>query len=216
MTPNLACPRDPLGVPGELLEYTSPIPTTPRSELFTRHGHRLDEATSSLQKSIRRGQTDDACYWAAEMMDRYPHHVWRRLRTIVSEDVGIAWPDGPAVIRALYENATDERTEKRGNGAMQMMHAVILLAKAKKSRLVNHLLIVHGTGEDTYREPPDHALDRHTARGREMGRSWDHFWSTASLLADPETGELTAEGSIPDPYLDRARRVLADDGKEQR
>jgi len=61
----------------------------------------LDEATSSLQKAIRRSHTDDACYWAAEMLPRFFHHVWRRLKVILSEDVGIAWLEGPAVIRAL-------------------------------------------------------------------------------------------------------------------
>ena len=94
---------------------------------------------------------------------------------------------------------------------MATLHAVVLLAKARKSRLVCHALI-HDTGSepDLYREPPDVALDRHTRKGREMGRGWQSFWSAAALLADPESGELTAEGSIPDPYRDPARRVLED------
>ena len=33
----------------------------------------------------------------------------------------------------------------------------------------------------------------------------------AALLADPETGELTPEGSIPDAYLEQARSALEDD-----
>jgi hypothetical protein len=92
------------------------------------------------------------------------------------------------------------------------MHAAILLAKARKSRMVNNALIWHARAprSETYREPPDVALDRHTKRGRELGRDRQHFREEASLLADPESGELTAEGSIPDPYLDRVRRLLED------
>jgi hypothetical protein len=37
-----------------------------------------------------------------------------------------------------------------------------------------------------------------------MGRGHQHFVDEGSLLADPETGELTAEGSIPDPYRGEA------------
>jgi hypothetical protein len=193
-----------------VFEYHPPISPTRREQLVTRQGHPLDVATSALQKAIRRGQVEDAVYWTAEMMERYPHHVWRRLRTIVSEDVGIAWPEGPAVIRALHENARDEREEKRGSGTLAMVHAVILLAKAKKSRLANHALIAH-TADPQYRDPPDVALDRHTKAGRKLRRGTTHFFQEAALLADPETGELSAEGSIPDPYLEGARRALEGD-----
>src|SRR5262245_18678716 len=57
--------------------YNSPISNPPggkrkeRPDLRTRHGHRLDEAVSSLQKSIRRGLVDDSCYWACELMEGY-------------------------------------------------------------------------------------------------------------------------------------------------
>ena len=194
----------------EPLEKNSSIPPPENEPLYTRSGHRLDEATSALQKAIRRSDLDGACYWAAEMMDRYPHHVWRRLRTITSEDVGIAEPVMPAVIAALHQAFERERAEKRGNGTLALMHAVILLARAKKSRLVNHALIVHTTAPE-HRDVPDAALDRHTKTGRKMGRGMTHFFEEAALLADPETGELTAEGSIPDPYLDRARKALEEE-----
>jgi replication-associated recombination protein RarA len=161
-----------------------------------------------LQKAIRRGQVDDAAYWAMEMFDRYPHHLWRRLNVIVSEDVGIAEPMMPAVIHALYATFKEQRSERHGDGGLPTMHAVILMAKARKSRMVNNALIVHATADDTYRDVPDVALDRHTKRGREMGRGMTHFAKEAALLADPASGELSAEGALPDPYLDRARTVL--------
>jgi len=205
--------REPSRLPhGRSVGQNPSIPSNPekRPDLVTRSGHRLDEATSALQKAIRRSDLDGAGYWTAEMMDRYPHHVWRRLRTITSEDVGVAWPEGPAVIVALHQAFEQERAEKRGNGSLALMHAALLLARARKSRLVVHALLVHSTDPE-HREVPDVALDKHTKAGRELGRGMAHFFEEAALLADPGTGELTAEGSIPDPYLDRARKALGGD-----
>ena len=92
------------------------------------------------------------------------------------------------------------------------MHAVILMARARKSRRVGNALVHHVEGDpsELHRDPPDHALDRHTRNGRARRRGMDHFLDEAALLADPETGELTAEGAIEDPYLDPARRALED------
>jgi replication-associated recombination protein RarA len=155
---------------------------------------------------------DDAAYWAMELLEDYPAYLWRRLKVMLSEDIGVAEPNLPATIHALHETHLEQRKQKgdAAGGAMPTMHAVVLLARARKSRLVYNALIVHGgSARETYREPPDHALDRHTKRGRQLGRGWSHFWSEGAMLADPETGELTAEGSIPDPSLERARQILS-------
>ena len=195
------------------LEYNQGIPTTRREELRTRHGHPLDVAVSALQKAIRRSHTDDALYWATELSEGgYPGYLWRRLKVILSEDIGIAEPDLPATIHALHSTWEAQRKEKGGTGSLATMHAVALMATAKKSRLVNHALIHHCAADrDAYRDPPDWALDQHTRRGRQMGRGIAHFFNEAAQLADPETGELTPEGSLPDPYLDRAKKALGGD-----
>jgi hypothetical protein len=194
-----------------ILEYNPGIPppanSRDRPRLLTRHGHDLDVAVSALQKAIRRSHTDDSLYWGAELLDRYPAYLWRRIKVILSEDIGIAEPHLPATIEALHRTWEQQRKEKGGTGSLPTMHAVILMAKAKKSRMVNHALIAHTTDPE-YRDPPDHALDRHTKAGRKLGREMTHFFQEAALLADPETGELSAEGSIPDPYLERARLIL--------
>jgi len=189
--------------------YSFTIPQA-RPQLFTRHGHDLDVAVSALQKAIRRSHLDDALYWASELFEAgYDAYLWRRLRVILSEDVGVAEPGLPAVIEALHRTWGDMRKEKGRNEILPTMHAVILMARAKKSRLVENALVVHTQGDrqDLYREPPDHALDQHTQAGRALGRSMTHFYEEGALLADPETGELSAEGSIPDPYRERARAL---------
>jgi hypothetical protein len=67
---------------------------------------------------------------------------------------------------------------------------VILLAEAPKSRLACWMTVARGRGMVERREVPDEALDRHTRRGRRMGRGWDHFWDEASQLADQQPHPL--------------------------
>jgi replication-associated recombination protein RarA len=48
----------------------------------------LDDG-DALQKTIRRGEAEAAVYWAAELDRRgFGPQCWKRLRVIVSEDVG--------------------------------------------------------------------------------------------------------------------------------
>ena len=170
----------------------------------TRHGWPLDIAASALQKSIRRSDHESAIYWARELLEHHPHYLWHRLAVITSEDIGLAVPWMPAVIAALrasyYEGA---KRKGGGDGAMFASHAALLLARSPKSRLVDDEMLVVA---DVRREPPDYALDRHTRRGRELGRTWTHFWEDGAKLVDPETGEVGAE-AIPNAYAERARQM---------
>jgi replication-associated recombination protein RarA len=165
-----------------------------------------------LQKAIRRGQEESAVYWALELDESgYTAYVWRRLLVITSEDVGLAEPHMPATIHALHQSALTLEAGARGRrqavGRLQLVHAVLLLARARKSRIVDHALIAM-SADETIRQVPDVALDRHTKRGRAMGRGFDHFFEQGSKLANVETGELEHAPHLPDPYRDRARDAV--------
>ena len=171
----------------------------------TRRGFAFDECASALQKCIRRGQEEDAVYFALELADSgYAQYVWRRLLVITSEDVGLAEPTMPATIHALHQNALTLEAKRKGSGRLPLVHAVLLLSRAKKSRIVDHALIAVAADE-TVRPVPDVAVDKHTKRGRAMGRGREHFFEEGSLLANVETGELEHEPHLPDPYRERAR-----------
>ncbi len=175
----------------------------------TRRGFGFEECARALQKCIRRGQEEDALYWALELdASGYTAYVWRRLLVITSEDVGLAEPHMPATIHALHQNAltleAGARGRRQGVGRLQLVHAVLLLSRAKKSRIVDHALIAFA-GDETVRPVPDVALDKHCKRGRAMGRGREHFFSEGSLLANVETGELEHEPHLPDAYRERAR-----------
>ena len=105
-------------------------------KVTTVNGHLLPEVVSALQKCIRRGQVDDALYWAVDMyLTGYDEYAWKRLRIMASEDVGPAEPNLPATIEALYHTYTDLKKKKDESHApqrLQFVHAVILLATAEE------------------------------------------------------------------------------------
>lgn len=169
----------------------------------TIRGYEFMEVASALQKSIRRGLEEEALYWAAEL-DRsgYDQYVWKRLLMITSEDVGLAEPTMPATIRSLYDTwlETRKRKDERKPERMFLVHAVLLLSRAKKSRICDHAKMWSYSDHVEHREIPDYALDKHTRRGKQLGRGFDHFWDVGTLLVgEPE--------EVPDDYLARARAL---------
>jgi replication-associated recombination protein RarA len=173
-------------------------------KVTTVNGHLLPEVVSALQKCIRRGLVDDALYWAVDMyLTGYDEYAWKRLRIMASEDVGPAEPNLPATIEALYHTYSDLKKKKDETHApqrLQLVHAVILLATARKNRVVDHALIHHFGNHATLKRPvPDFALDKHTAAGKRLGRGAEHFF-VEGIKLENESGE--------DAYRELARRTL--------
>lgn len=156
----------------------------------------MGEVTSALQKAIRRGDEDAALTWATEIdQTGFGALLWSRLTTIVSEDVGVAWPEGPAVIEALYQSWKRMKASKSRHHPerLQSTHAVLLLCRAPKSRMVNDAAwATYGHAEPLVAEIPDYALDSHTRRGKAMGRG-DEYREGYALVNE----------TVPSPYYDR-------------
>ena len=172
-------------------------------KVTTVNGHLLAEVVSALQKAIRRCQVDDALYWAVDMyLTGYDEYCWKRLKVIASEDIGPAEPHLPATLAALYQTYTELKKKKDPHDPQKLpfVHAVILVASARKSRIVDHALIHHFFNHvQLKREIPDCALDKHTLRGKQMGRGFDHFFAEGGRLEN-EVGD--------DPYRELARETL--------
>lgn len=180
------------------------------SDLTTPAGYNVAEVASALQKTIRRGAEREALFWATELdIAGFGGYVFKRLRTIASEDVGLADPLACVVVRALYENWLEARKGKRvvegepldGNWIpgtrLFLVQAVIYLARAKKSRMIDHAVMTLYEGERPALPIPDYALDRHTARGARMGRGQDHFFD--------EGAQIENAAPLPDPYAVEGR-----------
>ncbi len=156
-------------------------------DLRTKKGYDFFEVSSALQKCIRRGLEEEAMYWAVELFNsNYVEYVWKRLRIMASEDVGLAAPGTVAEIAALYQHHKLQATKKEDKNQPERLfltHAVLLLCRAPKSRVVDHALLYHWMRhEHVHHEIPDWALDKHNERGRRLGRGWKHFFFTGTLL----------------------------------
>lgn len=155
-----------------------------------------------MQKSIRRGLEREALYWASELdLAGFPAYVWKRLRIVASEDVGLASTETVIAVRALNDNWLELRKAKDQSGSerLHLLHAVMLLCRAPKSRIVDHAYMVVYEGERVPIAVPDFALDKHTGRGRRMGRGEAHFFDEAARL------ENAAE--LEDPYAEEGRKA---------
>jgi alkylated DNA repair dioxygenase AlkB len=139
------------------------------------------EVTSALQKCIRRGLEKDALFWATELWascnKEGREYIWHRLRVIASEDVGLANNNACVQVSALYANFT-----RRPNEKLFLWHAVLLLARAPKSRIVDHAGIVITRGDRGGKTIPDFALDNHA--GGEM--NWTESFKLENRTLEDE------------------------------
>jgi replication-associated recombination protein RarA len=156
-------------------------------EMKTVNGYDFFECSSALQKSIRRGLEDDALFWMVELcISNYAEYVWKRLRIISSEDVGLAEPHISSEIMALYDLHKEQlkkKDEKHFPERLFIVHAVIMLCRAEKSRLIDwQTCYVFGCHGSRFRTVPDFAFDKHTEKGKKLGRGFAHFFEHGCLL----------------------------------
>ena len=165
-------------------------------KLTTAKGYGFFEATSAFQKAIRRGDETQALYWMVEFYNSgYDGYLWKRMKIITSEDVGLAEPTMPATIQALFQSYNelkkeeDARVKSKGESnrpeRMFLTHAVLLLCHCKKSRFVDWALIKIWREHDHVKmEIPDWAYDMHNTKGKSMGRGLDHFYKEGTELVN--------------------------------
>ena len=101
-------------------------PTTPK-------GYDMHEVLSALQKEIRRCNEYEAVYWATELESFNPEILWKRLRVIASEDIGLADPHASLIVDVL-EKQYYGVAGKNDSSRLFLVHAVLYLARSSKSR----------------------------------------------------------------------------------
>jgi replication-associated recombination protein RarA len=158
------------------------------SRTVTANGFAVDELRSVLQKSIRRGLVEEAALAAYELFSNgveTEEVLWRRLEIIATEDVGLGLVSAPAIVEALYAQAS--RMVDRGDRWIYCAHAVRLLATAPKDNMSMELAgwtreVVERGERKVVVE--DYMVDVHTRRGAEMGRDAAHWWNEGARLSD--------------------------------
>lgn len=188
-------------------------------QLRTFRGYDFYEASSTMQKAIRRADARTAGYFALEMWKSgYWKYVWKRLLTISAEDChGILTKE----IMALREAFILINEGRRGmdKGRIFISKAVILLCTAGKSRDADHLqCFIYDKGMLDEREKeqwmqearddddlmqkligddeldvPEYAYDCHTREGKRRGMTKDQFFKDEQAALTPRIPGLFDE-----------------------
>lgn len=168
-------------------------------QVKTMRGYDFFEVSSSFQKAIRRCDEEQAMYWALELFhSNYHNYLWKRMLIMVSEDVGLAEPMAPAIMAGLHHNhevLVKAAAGKKPIDKLPTMHAVLYLVRCKKSRVVDWALGFYSSTRhiDAQLEIPDYALDKHTRRGKAMGRTIVHFFEEGAALENHDIQRLEKE-----------------------
>lgn len=169
----------------------------------TKHGYDHYELLSALQKCIRRGMDYEAVHFAVELEEFNPTMLWNRLKIIASEDIGPANPVMPLLIDYLQKQYLTEKSKlAESTYKLYLINAVVCLCRSQKSRITDDLLNIVYTERERdgkFLPIPDFALDKHTARGKAMGKGVDDFFSEGNKIANE---------AFFNPYTEKAKELL--------
>ena len=179
----------------------------PWRNITTRNGVQGDLVISALQKSIRRGLAEEAVTFAYEMYitsEQFEDKLWRRLQAISVEDVGFGDLSAPVLINSLNQ-MRKEFPYNDADRPIFFVHAIRFLSAAKKDRtsdnLKNVIKIEFAYGRIP--EIPDFALDKHTEKGRALGRDSKHFLAEGSRVEN----ELTVDDNYKSRLMEMLKKI---------
>jgi replication-associated recombination protein RarA len=176
------------------------------------HTYNDDELVSALQKCIRRGLEEEAMYFALELGNEGKSGfglLHSRLSVIAYEDVGLG---APLIVSAVSQALVDLKTmfeHKRGDWELTLAYIILLLCRAKKSRISDHFKLVmkhKWNKEEKLYAIPDFALDMHTSQGNLLGRSKGSDQGINHFINEGETLE-NENPEIKDVYKKLAHRL---------
>jgi replication-associated recombination protein RarA len=148
----------------------------------TPNGFSPYELVSGLQKFIRRSMEEEAlyCFYELEAAGLY-NVASNRLCITVYEDCGL---NNPELLNSIPNHiAQMNKWHKSKNGAWRLVLGNIILqaCRGKKTRLADHFVSamafkrVNGYVLDL--DKHDFVFDKHTRKGKQMGRGRDHFFT---------------------------------------
>ena len=179
---------------------------------LTNKGYSLFEVSSALQKSIRRGHEKEALYWGWELeLSNYGKYFWKRMTIISVEDIGAATPDALLHISG-YQKAYEELKRKKSNETSLMIAAATtFLCRCQKSRLFDWAKCwMVDTHNHQNLSIPDYALDIHTRRGKQSGKTINDFFETGCKITPHHPAEVEEE------YMESMRKLYCETSKMDR
>lgn len=151
----------------------------------------------------------EAMQFAIELMHTskgFHSMVCKRLQVISHEDIDTgADPRIVPFVKASCEQANtwyDPDAAKLGKSRMAVGNSIRMMCRAVKSREGDHFAASLGWAsilEKFKPELPDWAFDKHTSKGKKLGRGLDHFRTESTKLVPPVKKK--------DAYEDEAYRL---------
>lgn len=178
----------------------------------TKSGFAADEVISALQKEIRRNNVDNAALLAYEMLltsQELEDFLWLRLQVISVEDVGFGDLLAPVLINTL-DQLRCKLPLGTGDRNLFAIHAVRFLCSSPKDRSSDEMLNwikKSYLGESLRPTIPPYALDKHTLRGQQNGKSEVDFYDEGALVSPELEGRDTT-------YLRRIRDLMGESQQE--
>lgn len=111
-----------------------------------KNGKDFFETASAFQKSVRRGIVEDSLHFAQVLFfSNYHNYVWKRLATIVFEDIGFGTINLSVDVQGLYANyvqlMADKTPRSKKIAWLMTSKAIIISCKADKTRVVDNAKI---------------------------------------------------------------------------
>lgn len=175
-------------------------------------GYDFFEASSAMQKAIRRGDAAVAGYFALELWhSNFRDYVWKRLYTISAEDCyGLITSE----IEALWQgHELVNKNAPKPKGRIFVSKAVLLLCECRKCRDADHLQnLVYDLNDvdverwinDVRQYPipiPSYTFDVHTRKGKKNGRTKEEFFREEYEALKPRVPGLFDDLVPTDNYL---------------
>ena len=166
---------------------------TQRSNMrYDRDGDTHYDLLSAFQKSIRGSDPDAAVYYLARILAGGDlQSACRRLLVTAAEDIGLAYPQAIAIVKACVDAALQVGLPE---AQLPLAEGVILLATAPKSNTAASAIwaAAADVGAGKTFDPPPHLQDAHYKGAAKLGRGltylyphdFPHDWTPQQYLPD--------------------------------
>ena len=157
-------------------------------QYITKNGYNMFDLSSMVQKAIRRNEYERAGWAARELYYSFPNYLWKRLLVISAEDCYGAMTHEIIALKEADEEVNKKKPKDSGHDLIFISKAIIMLCRALKNRDACYFACNHMTKDITI-DPdtiehvdisecklddegiPDYVFDKHTIKGKKMGRT---------------------------------------------
>lgn len=176
---------------------------------YDRDGDSHYDILSAFQKSVRGSDPDAAVHYLARLLEAGDLiSPCRRLMVMASEDVGLAYPQAVAVVKACVDSANMLGLPE---ARIPLAQAAIFLATAPKSN--SAILAVEGALADLRAgrtgEVPPHLRDAHYGGAAQLGHG------TGYQYAHGYPNHYVKQQYLPDPLKNRTYYTYGENKTEQ-